>query len=127
MSENKHILVVEDERPLAEAIKIKLESTGFNVTVSQTVADAKEALDSEKNFDAMWLDHYLLGKESGLDLVAKLKEEGSKWRELPVFVVSNTASPDKVQSYIQLGVENYYVKSDHSLESIINDIKEQLK
>lgn len=121
----KTILVVEDEQPLAEAIKKKLQLNSFSVVVARTVEQALQYLE-EMKIDVVWLDHYLLGKENGLDLVARMKAEDSKWRAIPVFVVSNTASPEKVQSYIRLGISKYYAKADYRLDKIIEDIKEFL-
>ncbi len=117
------VLVVEDERPLANAIRLKLENLGCDVAVARTAEQAVNYLQELVRVDAIWLDHYLLGKENGLDLVAKLKGAGGTWRNIPVFVVSNTASQDKVQSYLQLGINKYYVKSNHRLDEIIKDIK----
>ncbi|MFA5125041.1 MAG: response regulator [Patescibacteria group bacterium] len=127
MNEQKTILVVEDERPLVEAIKIKLEKSGFAVTTARTVKQALQYLEEGVKIDVIWLDHYLLGQENGLDLVAKIKEEDSAWKAIPIFVVSNTATPDKVQSYLRLGVNKYYTKADFRLELIIKDIKDFLK
>ncbi|MBP9802580.1 response regulator [Patescibacteria group bacterium] len=118
-----NILVVEDERPLLEAIKTKLNISGFNTLSSRSVAEALSYLTTENNISVIWLDHYLLGQDNGLDLVAQLKDEDSPWKEIPIFVVSNTASSDKVQSYIQLGINQYYTKSDYRLDDIIADIK----
>lgn len=117
------ILVIEDERPLLEAIKTKLNISNFSTLTARSVAEALAYLSSEQNVDAIWLDHYLLGQENGLDLVAQLKAGDSPWKKIPIFVVSNTASSDKVQSYIQLGVNQYYTKSDYRLDDIISDIK----
>jgi len=75
------------------------------------------------NIDAIWLDHYLLGKETGLDFVAKIKAQDGKWKNIPIFVVSNTASSSNVHSYMRLGVSKYYVKAEHRLDEIINEIK----
>jgi len=119
------ILVVEDETPLQEAIKAKLLNSGFEVTTARTVGQALGVLEDVGGISVIWLDHYLLGKEDGLDFVAKLKND-DKWKSIPVFVVSNTASPDKVKSYISLGVSKYYTKSDYRLDQIIADIKEFL-
>ncbi len=124
---NKVVLVVEDERPLAEAIRLKLETNGFEVTTARTVEQALNYLNELAHVDAIWLDHYLLGKSDGLDFVAKLKSIGGEWNHIPVFVVSNTAGTEKIQSYIKLGIEKYYVKAEHKLEDIINDIKSVLQ
>ena len=124
---NKTILVLEDERPLLEAIKIKLETLGFTVVTARAVKQAFDYLQNNVKVDAVWLDHYLLGDESGLDFVARLKADGSTWKQIPVFVVSNTASPDKVKTYLALGVNKYYTKVDYRLDQIIADIKEFLE
>lgn len=119
----KTILVIEDERPLVEAIKTKLENIGLGVTTARTVEQGLHYLEDISTIDAIWLDHYLLGKETGLDFVAKLKIPDGKWRRIPIFVVSNTASSNNVQSYMRLGVSKYYVKADHRLDEIIKEIK----
>lgn len=119
------ILVIEDEKPLLNAIQKKLELSDFEVLTARSVDDAMRALKEHTGVRALWLDHYLLGKESGLDFVARLKES-SAYQHLPIFVVSNTASPEKVQSYLHLGVNKYYTKSDNSLDQIIADIQKEV-
>ncbi|MFO7807400.1 MAG: response regulator [Candidatus Moraniibacteriota bacterium] len=121
---NKSVLVVEDERPLQEAIKIKMRKSGFNVISAKSSNQALNYLRDESigKIDAIWLDHYLLGRESGFDFLVKVKENPG-WEDIPVFVVSNTASPEKVSAYLELGIDKYYVKSNSRLEQIIEDIK----
>jgi len=146
----KKILVIEDERPLLEAIKIKLEKSGFGVIAARSVEQAFNAnakvekngfgiitiqsieqaldyLEDLEQVDAIWLDHELLGKEDGLDFVSKFKANGGRWNEIPIFVVSNMTNPSKVQSYVKLGVTKYYIKVDHRLDEIIKDIKTFIK
>lgn len=120
------ILLVEDERPLLNAIQAKLELNGFDSVSARTVKQAIDYLETLPTVDLIWLDHYLLGKEDGIDFVAKVKSE-EKWKKIPIFVVSNTATAEKKHTYINLGVEKYYIKSDHRLDAIIKDIKELLE
>jgi CheY-like chemotaxis protein len=120
--EQKTILVVEDEKPLLEAIHIKLEKSGFSVVTARTAEQAYGLLEDLAKIDIIWLDHYLLGKENGLDLVVKIKND-EKYKNIPIFIVSNTASAEKVQSYINLGVNKYYIKSNYRLDNIIEDIR----
>ena len=117
------ILVVEDERPLLDAIKVKLENSGIEAVTARSVSQAMTYLEDLKSVDAIWLDHYLLGEESGLELVAKIKAADSQWNQIPIFVVSNTASNDKVSAYMHFGVEKYFVKSNYRLDMIIDEIK----
>jgi CheY-like chemotaxis protein len=139
----KTILVIEDERPLLEVVNEKLLENGFGVITARSVdqvfnamldknnlgiiaaSNIKQALDHLENLeqvDAIWLDHNLLGKENGIDFVKKFKANGGRWNKIPIFVISNTESSETIKSYVDLGISKYYVKSNHKLDSIINDI-----
>lgn len=135
---NKTILVIEDERSLLKAIKIKLEKNNFNVITSRSVDSAFSTPVTDINFssieealnhlekleqiDVIWLDHDLLGDEDGLDFVTKFKANGGRWSKIPIFVVSNTASTELVKTYAKLGINKYYVKAEFRLEDIIREI-----
>ncbi len=140
----KTILVIEDERPLLEVVNDKLEKNGFGVIAARSVDQVfnaklennglgiisaqsiRQALDYLKNLaqiDAIWLDHNLLGKEDGLDFLKKFKANGGEWKKIPIFVVSNSEGAKTIQSYVDLGVSKYYIKSNHRLDEIIDDIK----
>jgi len=67
-----------------------------------------------------------LGKESGLDFAAKCKKTGSPGNHIPIYVVSNTVSSDKVQTYLRFGVEKYFVKAENRLDEIIEEIQKFL-
>ncbi len=120
------VLIVEDEKPLLNAIRIKLENSGFDVLTTRTLDQALHYMEDIPKVDVIWLDHYLLGKGTGLDFVVAIKNN-EKWKEIPIFVVSNTASPEKVRSYIKFGVTKYYTKADYRLDQIITDMREMLK
>ena len=140
----KTVLVIEDERPLLAVIEMKLEKEGLRVITSRSVERAFSTeleenatggitmssvemalkhLEDLETVDAVWLDHNLLGSDDGLDFVTKFKANGGKWSKIPIFVVSNTSSPELVKTYEKLGVNHYYVKAEYTLESIVADIK----
>jgi len=144
LKEDKTILIIEDERPLLEVVNSRLIKKGFGVITARSVdqvfnaglekdgldmvtanniKQALKYLEDLEKIDAIWLDHNLLGKENGLDLVKKLKANGGKWKKIPIFVVSNTESAKTIKAYMDLGVSKYYVKSNHKLDEIIKDIK----
>jgi DNA-binding response OmpR family regulator len=126
MKKNKNnqpvVLVVEDDKPLSTAIAKKLELSDFFVITATSVNQALEYIDGSDRIDVVWLDHYLLGNEGGLDLVTKLKSN-KETKKIPIFVVSNTATVDKVKTYMRLGVDKYYIKSNSRLEDIVNEMK----
>ena len=125
MPQNKTVLVLEDEVPLQKAIKAKLSTEGFDVVTARNTKQALNHLEDVEDIDVVWVDHYLLGQETGLDFVSKLKND-KKWKKIPIFVVSNTASPDKIKAYLALGVSKYYTKSDFRLDKIISEMRKIL-
>jgi CheY-like chemotaxis protein len=126
MADKKQVvLVVEDELPLLEAIITKLGHLDFDVVSATNVDQAINQLKDVKKIDLVWLDHYLPEKP-GTALVAYMKKEGSPYKDIPIFLVSNTASLQNIYDYVHLGIEKYFVKADRRLDEIIADIKLQL-
>lgn len=123
----KQILVIEDERPLLQVIRQKLEANGCEVVSARSAQQAIDYLENDVPIDAIWLDHYLLGQDDGLSLLSQLKDESSGWRSIPVFVVSNTAGAETVQSYLRLGVDKYFTKADNRIDDIVNDVLQYLE
>ncbi len=125
MDIKKTILVLEDELPLMKAIRIKLEAAGFEVVTSRSVQQALNTMEDVEKIDAVWTDHYLLGNDTGLDFVSKIKAD-PRWKDMPVFVVSVTASPHNVESYAALGIKKFYTKHEYRIDDIIADINTKL-
>ena len=125
MTARKNVLVIEDERPLLNVIIKKLKSKNLNTMSARSVAEAEDKLNTASNLSAIWLDHYLLGSKSGLDFVKNIKTDG-RYDKVPIYVVSNTASDEKVGVYTSLGIKKYYVKADHSLDEIVSDLLDNI-
>lgn len=119
--QNPKIMVVEDETLLLQAITKKLQLNKIQ-TVSCT--DGQQALDYLKDLpelpDAIWLDYHLNGMD-GLTFMRLLKEN-PQCSAIPVFVVSNSAGPEKVTSMLALGAKKYLLKAEHRLDEIVKII-----
>jgi len=122
----KTVLLVEDDMSLTNAIKTKLEKSGFAVVCADNSGDAMKRIhDPAVPIDAIWLDHYLLGTGTGLDILEKTKNS-KVYKHIPAFIVSNTASPEKRHAYLKLGATQFYIKAEHRLEEIISDMRTSL-
>lgn len=120
------LLVVEDEAPIRKVIVAKLALHNFKVIAVKSVEEAMTALKAQaEQIDALWLDHYLPDGGSGITLVAELKQD-EKFKNLPIFVVSNTAGKDKIQEYKRMGITKYYVKAENMLGQIIKEVEAYL-
>ena len=117
------LLVVEDEPLLLEIIGKKLEKEKIQVLLADSAKKGFEFLANEKKLpDAIWLDYYIKDI-TGLDFVIELKKH-EKWADIPVIVVSNSASTEKVNSMLALGVDKYLLKANFRLEDIIKEVND---
>lgn len=117
------IMVIEDESLLLEAITKKLNLAGFEVIPCATSQAALDNLEQANELPAaIWLDYYLKDT-NGLALLHSIRKKKSEWARIPVFVVSNSASSDKVDSMLALGVKKYILKAEYRLEQIIEIIQ----
>ena len=99
------ILVIEDERKLATAIKEGLESEGYVVSVSHTGEDGFFRLCRE-SFEMALLDVMLPGRD-GFEILATLREQGIK---LPVLLLTaKDTLEDRVRG-LDTGGDDYLVK-----------------
>ena len=113
----KRILIIEDEKPLAKVLGLKLIRNGYQVTTVENGEQGLHELDTHK-FDLLILD-IMTHKVGGF---AVLEEMSAKNINVPVIVVSNLSQHEDIKKAKSLGVKDYYVKADISLESLVKNI-----
>ena len=124
--ENPTIMVVEDEELLLQAITKKLKLSGMDVLSCSSGQQGIDYLNSLDVLpDAIWLDYYLKDM-NGLAFMQELKKN-TTWTNIPVLVVSNSASPDKVNNMLALGAKKYILKAEFRLDEIIAMIRDFIK
>lgn len=106
------ILVVDDERPIADILKYNLEREGFEVAVAydgeEAVAKAREA-----SFDLVILD-IMLPKLDGFSVCKQIRTHSS----VPIIMLSaKEAEVDKVLG-LELGADDYVTKPFGSREVV---------
>jgi two-component system OmpR family response regulator len=100
-----HILIVEDDRLLSEAIADSLHALGVAMSFAYTGAEAWDAL-QQGGFDLLVLDIGLPGL-SGLDVLQRLRQ---KKATTPVLMLTaRDALEDRVRG-LDLGADDYMVK-----------------
>lgn len=124
MAEKKTILVVEDEITLQDAIKIKLEKAELTYLPAHTGEEALAIL-ARSRPDIIWLDLLMPGM-GGFAFLAELRKNDA-YRDIPVIIVSVSASPEKIKHAFELNVVDYIVKSQYKLEDIVDRVKIFLK
>jgi len=123
MSENSHILIVDDDNRIRELIKEYLEENNFIVSIAN---DAEEASEKIKliDFEIIVLDIMMPG-ESGLALTKKLRKNIST----PIILLTAKGEVDDRIIGLESGADDYLVKpfSPKELLLRINNILKKTK
>lgn len=124
MSTMKKILVVEDDKFLASAYRIKLTKAGFEV---QLAFDGNEAFTRLQTFtpDLILLD-LIMPVKDGFTTLQQLRAD-PRWQNIPVIVASNLGQKEDIEKSKKLGANDFIVKSDTSLGVVINKINTLLQ
>lgn len=120
-SKKQRILIVEDERPLAHALELKVGHEGYETKVCLTGAEGlKEAL--EGTYSCILLD--LIMPE--LDGFSFLQEMNAKGVKTPVIVLSNLGQEEDKEKAKSFGVLDYFVKANTPILTIVERVKQIL-
>jgi len=108
----EHILVVEDEKEIAEAMKIYLEEEGYQVTICLESKKAIQILENQ-NIKLALLD-VMMPEIDGITLARKIR----KTSNIPIiFVSAKSESLDKITG-LNAGADDYITKPFEPLELI---------
>src|SRR3990167_4788874 len=102
----KRILIVEDEKPIARALELKLDHSGYDAVAVNGGQAALDLLEKEK-FQLILLDLIMPGVD-GFAVMQALKERGST---TPVIVLTNLNQPEDIQKSKNLGAIDFLIKS----------------
>lgn len=119
----KKILIIEDERVLAEMYRDKLEEAGFKTDLAFSSEEALDYLKAEKP-DLILLD-ILLPRENGISFLKKTKEVKEAFG-IPVVAFSNYDDPRAKKEAIEAGAKAYLIKTQYTPKELIEEIKKFL-
>lgn len=114
------ILVVEDDQFITNAFKFKFEEAGFKVKVAY---NGQEAIDVLKEFkpDIIILD-IVMPVKNGFEVLEEIKKD-KRLSSVPVIVATNLGQEQHVIRALQMGVSEYIVKSELSLNDLVAKVK----
>ncbi len=116
----KRVLVVEDDKFLVNAYRVKLSKAGYDVTVA---TDGEEVMKLLQTFvpDIIILD-LVIPKKDGFSVLLDLKNTNSL-KDIPVIVASNLGQKEDIEKATSAGASDYIVKTDLSLKMLLEKIK----
>ena len=116
----KHILIVEDEKPLAKALEKILTTSGFDVSIAD---DGEQALRivQEQHIDLILLDIIMPNKDGFVFL--EMMGEAAKSPKPTVIVLSNLGQELYREKAKKLGAIEYLIKADSPMARIVEHVE----
>ena len=120
-SSAKKILIVEDEKPLAKALELKLSKEGFLTTVAYDGGEAVAFLQKEK-FDLMVLD-LVMPQYDGFHVLEHVHANNVA---IKTIILSNLSQSEDIEKAKKFGAVEYFVKSNTPIVMLIDNINQIL-
>ena len=117
---DKKILVIEDDKFLRKVYESKLPKEGF-VVISANDGEEGLAMIKQELPSLVVLD-LVMPKMTGFELLEKLSIDPQISR-IPVVVASNLGQESDIQKAKNLGVRDYYVKVQTSVDELVQMFK----
>ena len=113
--EKLKVLIVDDEPEFVELVKMRLESSGYDVI---TAPDGKAGLAQIKTGapDAVLLDIFMPGID-GLEVLKKIRRHN---KVLPVFIVTAFSNEDRFEKARKYNVSRFIVKTSDLKKEVVN-------
>lgn len=109
----KKILIIEDEKPMAKVLGLKLSHAGYETKIANDGEEGLKILENE-SFDLIFLD-LIMPKMDGFETLGAIKEKQIK---TPVVVLSNLSQEDDEKKAKELGAAGFFIKSNTPMSTI---------
>ena len=126
MAEQKKILIIEDEKPLLQALVEKFGREGFKVLEASNGEDGL-AVALKEHPDIILLD-IVMPKMDGMTVLKKLRED--EWgKKAPVILLTNLSATGAniIEGIVENEPSYYLVKSDWKIEDVVAKVRETLE
>lgn len=121
---NKKIMIIEDDDFLRSLAVTKLQSSGFDTESSSNGQDGLSKLQASVP-DLLILD-LMLPVMNGFDVLRSIRND-QNLKNLPVIVFSNMGEEKDIKMCLDLGITDYMIKSNFTLDELVEKINMVLK
>lgn len=118
------VLLVEDEKMLADMYSTKFSMEGF---ATHTAYDGESGFEMAKQVepDIILLD-IIMPKLDGFAVLKMLRDEPAT-KKTPVILLTNLGQDEDIKKGKHLGATDYFVKANHTPAEIVNKVRSVLQ
>ena len=121
-TENKSVLIVEDEPFLRELCTKKLTMLNYNVEIAIAGKEAIKKINSIKP-GLVLLDLIIPGLD-GFKVIEKIRSHPDKSiSQIPIVVLSNLGQQEDIDKAVNFGANDYLIKSNFTITEIVDKVR----
>lgn len=113
------LLIVEDEKMLAEMYATKFKMEGYNTHTAYDGADGLEKARKLKP-NIILLD-IIMPKLDGFAVLKELRNDPA-FKKIPIILLTNLGQEDDIKKGKELGANDYFVKANHTPTDIVQKV-----
>jgi DNA-binding response OmpR family regulator len=119
----KRILIIEDEKILANLLYKKLEAEGYEALRAW---DGKEGFDliKKERPDLILLD-IIMPEMDGFEVMEEIIKD-KELKKIPVIIISNSGQPVELGRAKKLGAKDWLIKAEFDPKEVVDKVKRQL-
>jgi DNA-binding response OmpR family regulator len=118
------ILIVEDDKFLSSAYRIKFTKVGFTVHIAMDGQEAMNMLQTIRP-DVILLDLVMPVKD-GFTVLSEI-QANEQYRTIPILITSNLSQKEDIDKAKGLGAKEFVIKSDVSMEELVKKVQTLLQ
>jgi len=118
----KTILIIEDDNFLQGLEATKLKKEGYDILTASNSVEAFKFIDNKSKIDLILLD-LLLPDVDGFMILEKIRDN-KDFVTIPVIVFSNLSEDKDIKRATKLGISQFMVKSNFTLDELSKKVKE---
>ena len=107
-TEERHVLVADDEAHIGRIIKIKMEQGPFRVSLAFDGQEAIDVLEQEERIDLVVLD-LMMPRLSGLDVLDRIRAN-ENWKDIPCIILTAAGQEDYERDARESGATDFLTK-----------------
>ena len=119
-----HILVVEDDSALREALQTTLQAEGFEVSAEGNGEAGLKSVSAKKP-DLILLD-IVMPKMDGITMMTRLQDKPAT-KNIPIIFLTNLSDVETISKVVRQGVFDYLVKTEWDINELVELVKKRLK
>ena len=119
----KKILIIEDDKLLANLLTKKLEKEGYEVFTSSQ--GDKGLIEAKKIKPDLILLDIIMPAMDGFEVMEELKKD-EELVKIPIIIVSNSGQPVEISKARELGARDWLIKAEFDPQEVVDKVIKQI-